>query len=202
MCATVYPFSNPKTVKCDCSGNKLFQNNKLDDCSELAPSLVVTSNSGSSVVMVIFAVAGTIYSLLMGLMLVARSDSPMIKAMSPFFCFVILSGCVLSYLSVLVFIGEPSAFTCAARPWFLTTAFGLCFSMIAAKNWRIYSIFGNIKRMQENLTNLRMFIVFAGIVLGFEWLMSAIWTGASVLRPYNSLSNNGAEVAATCASAD
>ncbi|KAI3651901.1 hypothetical protein MP228_003204 [Amoeboaphelidium protococcarum] len=197
QCSVIYPFTDP-VVKCKC--NALFTNVINSDCSELSPGEFVDLPQLPAVLMTIFALAGILYTIVMGLMLVTRADHPVVKAMSPFFCFWILAGCILSYVSVFLFIGEPNNFTCGARPWFLSTAFGAVFGMLAAKTWRIYSIFGNVKRMEESLTNLNLFIRFGGVVLSSEWLLAIIWSGAGILQPYNTFAENGLSVARTCAS--
>jgi hypothetical protein len=83
--------------------------------------------------------------------------------MSPVFLLYTLVGTSMSYASVFFFIGEPTRNICAIRPFWLANTFGLVFGMLAAKNWRIYSIFGKILTDNSSITNAVLMLRFGVI---------------------------------------
>lgn len=71
-----------------------------------------------------------------------------VKTASPYFLVIILSGCVLQYSEIIVEYPEPQNTMCIMRLWFRHTGFGLGFTSLLLKTWRISVIF-RVKSAQK-----------------------------------------------------
>ncbi|KAI3629304.1 hypothetical protein MIR68_012662 [Amoeboaphelidium protococcarum] len=171
----------PATIRCSCP--KLYTNNLKNDCSELTPSLFITYQEPINGFLLFLAISGIIYNGVVAMMLVFRRNHPLIKAISPTFSLLILGGCTISYTGVFLFLGEPNDFMCNARPFWLSIAFGLVFGMMTAKNYRVYTIFGNLRRVNQSLSDVSLLLRFGSVICGLELLLSIIWVAASPLKP-------------------
>ena len=80
------------------------------------------------------------------------SLSRQIKMSSPNMNNLIITGCILSYTSVII-LGLDSHITsieafpyiCTARAWILMWGFTLSFGSMFSKTWRVHSIFTNVQ---------------------------------------------------------
>ncbi|CAH3141563.1 unnamed protein product [Pocillopora meandrina] len=71
-----------------------------------------------------------------------------VKTASPHFLVIILAGCMLSYSEILVLYPEPQNTLCIVRLWFRHIGFGLGFTSLLLKTWRISVIF-RVKSAQK-----------------------------------------------------
>ena len=92
-----------------------------------------------------------------------------IKMSSPNMNNLIITGCILSYTSVIV-LGLDSHITsieafpyiCTARAWMVMWGFTLSFGSMFSKTWRVHSIFTNV---QLNKKVVRIIIPFIMIII-------------------------------------
>lgn len=79
---------------------------------------------------------------------------------------IILLGCILCYLSVIVFGLESYESICQTRPWLLAIGFTLSFGSLFSKTWRVHRIYHNKHKMRVvSFTFLLHTIKFAGIAI-------------------------------------
>jgi len=67
-------------------------------------------------------------SLLLMVYIFIYKENYVIKSASPIFCFVIISGAMITYATVFFLNVTPTDFVCTARAWFLSVGFGLLYS--------------------------------------------------------------------------
>ena len=99
--------------------------------------------------------------------LICLSIFSQIKMSSPNMNNLIITGCILSYTSVIV-LGLDSHITsieafpyiCTARAWMVMWGFTLSFGSMFSKTWRVHSIFTNV---QLNKKVVRIIIPNAGL---------------------------------------
>jgi len=90
-----------------------------------------------------------------------------------------LIGIIISFISIITFIGKPSKFICILRPYMLVIAFGLTFFSLLLKTFRIKVIFdkSDIPVKDSNL------ITYLCVLLGFELIIVTIWSIAAGMKP-------------------
>lgn len=161
----------------------------------------MTYSAPYSAFLIFLVVLGLLYNAMVSIMLVARANHPTIKAISPTFSLLIILGCTISYVSVFLFTGEPTQAACVARPFLPAIAFGMVFGMLSLKNYRIYAIFSNARRMDESLSNTSLIARFGSVIVLVEVVLCAIWAGVSPLSP-TVVVNSSVNVVTTCQSVD
>ncbi|KAI8820079.1 periplasmic binding protein-like I [Fimicolochytrium jonesii] len=90
----------------------------------------------------------------------------------------ILVGLTVADVAPLLYIGELSTGVCVLQPFVLNVAFGLVFSNLMAKTFRVYKIFNNPRMMEKPMKDIHLLSYSAGLV-GVELLISLIWVLAS-----------------------
>ncbi|KAJ3006961.1 hypothetical protein HKX48_009379 [Thoreauomyces humboldtii] len=90
----------------------------------------------------------------------------------------ILMGLMLADASVFLYIGNLSHATCMAQPFFLNVAFGLVFSNLLAKTWRVFKIFDNPYKMSKPIQDLDL-TLFSLTVVAIEILIGTVWVATS-----------------------
>ncbi|KAJ3140024.1 hypothetical protein HDU90_008928 [Geranomyces variabilis] len=90
----------------------------------------------------------------------------------------ILAGLVLGDVGVLLYIGSLSDAICIAQVFVLNIAFGLVFSNLLAKTWRVYKIFNNPYKMSKPIQDVDLMLFIAAVV-AVEILISVVWVAAS-----------------------
>ena len=108
--------------------------------------------------------------------LILYRDTPVIKSSSPLFCFSIVVGIILGYLSVYASIGLPTTDSCNASLWLLNLAFIIVFSFLLTKTYRIYRIF-DANLYKKGSIPLRTLLISVGILIG---IAAVILTAAAV----------------------
>ena len=105
-------------------------------------------------IMLILTAVGIIFAVVLSIINCIYRKHKVIKASSPYINLMIISGCILAFVSV-IFISiesidlrhhiapEAYPFLCNIRPWLLSTGFTFAFGALFAKTWRIYTIFKN-----------------------------------------------------------
>lgn len=111
-------------------------------------------------------------------------DSPIIRAASPFFLLITLSGIAISSIAPLTRIGHPTKVNCMLLWWLSGLGHALTWSCLIAKNWRIWRILTTARGYRSvailNVELLAKWVAF--IVLG-EFIVLTVWTVYSPLIP-------------------
>jgi len=102
-----------------------------------------------------------------------------IRRSSPLFLIIMLFGIIISFVSIITFIGKPTKFICILRPYILVIAFGLTFFSLLLKTFRIKVIFdkSDIPVKDSNL------ITYLCVLLGFELIITTVWGAAAGMKP-------------------
>ncbi|GAB1598328.1 uncharacterized protein LOC115214515 [Argonauta hians] len=106
-----------------------------------------------------------------------------IKMSSPNMNNMIVTGCILTYISVLL-LGTDGrilslnsfAFMCNARAWVLSIGFTLAFGAMFSKTWRVHAIFTNIKLNKKVIKDYKLFLI-VGVLLVVDGVMLGTWWG-------------------------
>ncbi|GAM23371.1 hypothetical protein SAMD00019534_065460 [Acytostelium subglobosum LB1] len=114
----------------------------------------LTTASG---VMILLAVV------LMILVFIYRSSSS-IRSASPFFCYNIIFGGILTYVGVIVFSLPKSDASCNLRFWFPAVGYALLIGSLVVKNFRIWLIFDNPRLKVVRVTNSQLYPWVMGLV--------------------------------------
>ncbi|XP_068737850.1 probable G-protein coupled receptor CG31760 [Montipora capricornis] len=87
-----------------------------------------------------------------------------VKIASPQFLVLVLSGCILQYCEIIIIYPEPRDNFCITRLWFRHIGFGLGFSSLLLKTWRI-SVIYRVKSAQKiSLTDRQLLQRLASIL--------------------------------------
>ena len=76
--------------------------------------------------------------------------SRMMQLTQPFFTLLVLGGCLLQCISCMIFLGENTSTSCAARAFLFNLALTLAFAPLLIKCWRVYILF--VKSWKVNVT--------------------------------------------------
>lgn len=134
-------YSNPDSFQCiKCQPG-------CEACVDNSPC-IVTLNwplrralMGLTVVSILFAIGISAFILYF-------RELKVVKTASPHFLVIILAGCMLSYCEIFVLYPEPQNTFCVVRLWFRHIGFGLGFTSLLLKTWRISVIF-RVKSAQK-----------------------------------------------------
>jgi basic membrane lipoprotein Med (substrate-binding protein (PBP1-ABC) superfamily) len=108
--------------------------------------------------------------------------TPIIKATSPIFMFIILGGCVFMFCSVFMFYGAPTTASCHLRIWLFFTGYSLAMSALLVKNWRIWRIFSNDSMSIFAIKSSELLLYGVLPTLVVMTICLILWT---VLNPYH-----------------
>jgi len=125
-----------------------------------------------SIVMIIIIAIEILITIIVAFYIIKYKNFIEIRRSSPLFLIIMLIGIILSFASVLTFIGKPTDIICVIRPYIIVLAFGLTFYSLLLKTFRIKVIFDkvNIKVKDSYL------IMYLCIILGIELILVTLWT--------------------------
>jgi len=125
------------------------------------------------------AIIGIIVTLIVFILVIKYRSALVIRRSSPLFLYFMLLGILISFSTVLTFIGMPTNLTCTIRPLILVLAFGLSFLALFVKTFRIKVIFdkSDIKVQDKHL------LLYSGATLLLELIIVGIWTFIDKMQP-------------------
>ncbi|KAI8996154.1 periplasmic binding protein-like I [Gaertneriomyces semiglobifer] len=165
--------------------------NDIPYIADIVPNKDTTFTGNSPAAIAITAIAAFMIVValsILGLIVIHR-ENKVIKATSPLFNLVTLSGIVLAYAALICMVQKPSMFTCNFGLVGLWTGFALVFGPLSAKTWRVYRIFDNARALGGSLTN-RNLLAFTTIVVSLELLFLIIWIAISPYSPTLTMSTD------------
>ena len=112
--------------------------------------------------------------------------SPIYRASSPLFCFLILIGVTITACAPLFMIGKRTKCSCMAPWWTLGIGYAIIFSCLMAKNWRIWRIFASGRFKVVAIMNTQLLWRWVGGILGLELLILILWTALDPRLPTTS----------------
>ncbi|CAO3660737.1 hypothetical protein G6F70_007165 [Rhizopus microsporus] len=130
------------------------------------PSVALNPDFGSPIanVILIMSSCGIIFSIVCFIIVMMYRKHEVFKASSPTFCCLELIGFILTYISVTMMIGIPSATSCIVTPIAFSLGFLLVIGNMIAKNYRIYRIFNNIFITRNVITDTHLIRSVVAIV--------------------------------------
>ncbi|KAJ3163265.1 Gamma-aminobutyric acid type B receptor subunit 2 [Geranomyces michiganensis] len=105
-----------------------------------------------------------------------------IKSLSPEFMITMGLSMQLAYAAIFTLIGEQTQQKCVARPWLYGLAFAVVTSCLIGKSYRLSRVFAN-KRLSTPIGMTQLLPLTGAVALG-EFLILAVWTGYSPLKPH------------------
>ncbi|KAJ3162568.1 Gamma-aminobutyric acid type B receptor subunit 2 [Geranomyces variabilis] len=94
----------------------------------------------------------------------------------------IAAGLAVVDISSFLYVGTMRRGTCVAQPFFLNIGFGLVFSNLMAKTWRVYRIFNNRKMMGAAISDNQL-MAFTAAITAVEATLSILWVAISTPVP-------------------
>eukprot|EP01097_Dermamoeba_algensis_P001480 TRINITY_DN1551_c2_g1_i1.p1 TRINITY_DN1551_c2_g1~~TRINITY_DN1551_c2_g1_i1.p1 ORF type:complete len:393 (+),score=125.74 TRINITY_DN1551_c2_g1_i1:170-1180(+) len=109
-------------------------------------------------------------------------NNPWFKAINPLFVQVMMIGSLIGLSSVYFWIGEPNKVRCNGRVWFASIGFGLMFSTLLVKNYRIFKIMKNISTQNQKLVTELSVTPFIIVCVLIEFIILIIWISINPLE--------------------
>ncbi|KAJ3196393.1 hypothetical protein HK101_009104 [Irineochytrium annulatum] len=146
----------------------------VDGVISLATYVSLLSPAG--IALMVLSGLGILCSLASIVIVRLNLEQKIIKASSPDFLFCIIVGIMLGFSTTFVYIGQPTRTSCILQPWLLCLAFCLTNTALLSKTYRIFRIFGNVKKMSAgSLSSAALFRNMA-IGCGVEVAVLVVWT--------------------------
>lgn len=150
---------------------------------------------GFAIVLLTFAALGILLVLLVSALFLWKRDTPIVKAAGGPLCQVILFSLVGSFISVVLFVGQPSSLKCKARQVVFGLSFTLCVSCILVKSLKILLAFQFNPGLQELLHRLYRPYVIIGSCVALQvatcicWLVLKSPSNQVIINPNTLLEN-------------
>lgn len=99
-----------------------------------------------------------------------------IKKYGVFYCGVILSGVLTSYVAAFSLLPEPSDALCVVFPWFLGIAFTLVYGCLFIKAWILYRLWRYALQLKRLSITALTVVKYVGVALAVEIILLIVWT--------------------------
>ncbi|ORY52287.1 periplasmic binding protein-like II [Rhizoclosmatium globosum] len=165
-CEDPLPFQDPRAT-CICDFG--YFNVKNKDCSEPIGVFNPDSISYGELAMFLIGVAIVLWTTLQ---VYLKREEPDLKAMSPPCCFYILMGCLIGEFGIIIDALSVTQSTCYAKFGILALAFGIVFSMIFFKSFRIFLIFGYSKIARSGLLRDTVMMLASSIIAVIDLIVA------------------------------
>ncbi|XP_028281029.1 G-protein coupled receptor family C group 6 member A-like [Parambassis ranga] len=128
-----------------------------------------------AVVLLTFSTLGILLTLLVSALFLHQCDTPVVRAAGGPLSQVILFSLVVSYVSAMLFVGQPNSFQCKARQVLYGISFTLCVSCILVKTLKILLAFQFDPALQEFLRRLFQPFVIISICVALQVATCICW---------------------------
>ncbi|VDN10677.1 unnamed protein product [Dibothriocephalus latus] len=107
------------------------------------------------------------------------SETPIVRATGRELTYLLLSGCLLCYLSSLLLLIEPNPAACGIQRVGIGLGFAIMYASLLTKTNRLARIFDAAKRTAKRpaFISPRSQLAIAGGLIGLQFALSAIWLG-------------------------
>lgn len=130
---------------------------------------------GFAVVLLTFVALGILLVLLVSAVFLHQSNTPIVRAAGGPLCQVILFSLVCSFVSAMLFVGQPISFQCKARQVLFGVSFTLCVSCILVKSLKILLAFQFNPELQELLRRLYQPYVIVSVCVALQVVSCICW---------------------------
>ncbi|XP_067841385.1 G-protein coupled receptor family C group 6 member A-like [Heptranchias perlo] len=128
-----------------------------------------------SVVLIILATLGVLIICIIIILFTKHLDTPAVKAAGGWMCYIMLLSLLLSFVSVVLFIGEPFDYICKIRQPLFGISFTLCVSCILVKSFRIILAFSFNPIIRKNLRLLYKPVSIIIVTTGIQAIVCSMW---------------------------
>lgn len=109
--------------------------------SDFVVTYVVEYNSASGIIILLLASIGIALAIAFIVLTTIHSEKKVIKAASPLFCYMVIVGCILVFVSTFFWMGAPTEWSCQLQLWIVSLGYSLAFGSLMIKNARISYLF-------------------------------------------------------------
>lgn len=124
--------------------------------------------------------------------------NPIIRAASPLFLLITLSGLIITSVAPLTNIGPPTRVRCMIIWWFYGIGHALTWSCLIAKNWRIWRILASARLRPIAILNTELLVKWVICIVLAEIIVLTTWNLYSPLipsvQPSSTLSNDELQI--------
>nr|XP_020511451.1 G-protein coupled receptor family C group 6 member A [Labrus bergylta] len=132
-------------------------------------------HDGFAIVLVAFSVLGIVLTLLVSALFLHQRETPVVKASGGPLSQVILFSLVISYISAMMFVGQPNSYQCKVRQVLFGISFTLCVSCILVKTLQILLAFQLNPELQLVLRRLYQPYVIVSICVSLQVATCIAW---------------------------
>ncbi|KAK2902864.1 hypothetical protein QQF64_010271 [Cirrhinus molitorella] len=174
-----------------CTENHYSNHTDADTCSKCDPEYMWSDansstchpkyyeyfewNSGFAIVLLALAALGILLLFSMSALFFWQRESLVVKAAGGPLCHLILFSLLVSFISVIFFVGNPSNVTCKVRQVIFGLSFTLCVSCILVKSLKILLAFQMNLELKELLRKLYKPYVIVCICMGVQVTICTVW---------------------------
>eukprot|EP00163_Fabomonas_tropica_P005688 TRINITY_DN152_c5_g1_i2.p1 TRINITY_DN152_c5_g1~~TRINITY_DN152_c5_g1_i2.p1 ORF type:complete len:987 (-),score=293.38 TRINITY_DN152_c5_g1_i2:159-3119(-) len=143
----------------------------------------IVVSAGARVPFFILAGIGILLAVITAAMLASKSTLPIIKRSSPEFSYLILLGCIMAYISIILYgITNLTGTVCAFRTIMLLLAFTFAFGSMFAKTYRIHAIYNAPLSQGVTVVSNKQLFAFVGALFVFDIIAFVVW---QIVSPYS-----------------
>lgn len=108
---------------------------------DFVTSYVVDFHSTSGIIISLLASVGIGLAITFAVLTAIHSTKRVIIAASPLFCYIVIAGCILAFVSTFFWMGIPTAWSCQLQLWTVSLGYSFAFGSLMIKNARISYLF-------------------------------------------------------------
>uniref|UniRef100_A0A3B4UAX0 G-protein coupled receptor family C group 6 member A n=1 Tax=Seriola dumerili TaxID=41447 RepID=A0A3B4UAX0_SERDU len=168
-------FSNTNSPQCyECNKNTDYSSKERDKCLRKKTVFFYWTDVYHHVLQA-FTALGALLTIVVGIIFLARWNTPVVRASVGPICIILLLSLLSTFVSVILFGGEPNNKQCQARQVLFGLSFTMCVSCIMVKSFKIILAFEfdpSVKRVLKKL--YKPYIIIAVCMAG-QVLICALW---------------------------
>jgi basic membrane lipoprotein Med (substrate-binding protein (PBP1-ABC) superfamily) len=145
--------------------------------------LFVDYSSPSGIVIITLAVLGILVSTVSITLTSVNIETKTIHGASPLFCYLVISGCVLGFVSTFFWLGEPTVVMCQLRIWIGSLAYSLALGALVMKNLRIMILYTKQSLKKIKVDNKDLFLKAVVPLILMEFIFLSLWTSLDIYEP-------------------
>lgn len=157
-----------------CDADTHYSKRGSANCTQKTPVFLSWSDN-ICVTLLAFTALGALLSIVAGIIFIASWNTPVVRASVGPISLLLLLSLLGTFVSVILFGGEPNLLQCKARQTLFGLNFTLCVSCILVKSYKIILAFEfdpNVKRVLKKL--YKPYIII-GICMSLQVLICALW---------------------------
>uniref|UniRef100_UPI00398F2676 G-protein coupled receptor family C group 6 member A-like n=1 Tax=Pristiophorus japonicus TaxID=55135 RepID=UPI00398F2676 len=139
-----------------------------------------------SVVIVTLATLGVLIICIIVILFTKHLSTPAVKAAGGWMCYIMLFSLLLGFVSVVLFIGEPSDCICKIRQPLFGISFTLCVSCILVKSFRIILAFSFNPIIHKKLKLVYKPVPIIIVITGIQVIICSTWLSLNTPKPVKS----------------